>query len=399
MKKFYYFLFSLLVIGGSALAGPKISEENINYRYGDSFIFVEGGIEFAVYPDGQFDFFYNSRGNGYNVNVVSPGMNMSYNAGYNYDPYVQYDDFGAVIQIEHVPVFYDYYGRIIQAGNIYITYNQFGRVARIGGLHLYYNPYNQFTHYTGYINSYNRFYVAKPWHYHYMRPNPQFAVVYHQPYRAFYTPSRVTYNYHVNYYNTYYNNGGYKKSYYRPGQQATSYHRGHRTDQERDLRPQRFNSDYSVATRGDDDRREIRSNSTVERSRTRASVNKSRSATSANEVSRNRIRESRGNVQEDYNLKQSRAVQQRQSAVQQRVVQQRTNTRNTGYTRSRETTVNTPAVRMNNRAAIQAPVRESRTSTPAARTSSRTGTVQPERVSTPQPLIRSEAGSTRGRRQ
>jgi hypothetical protein len=101
-------------------------------NYGEAFIFIEGGVEFAVYPDGEFDFHYNPRFiNTPVVNISHPGYNVSYNAGYNYDAFVQFDDYGAVIQIENVPVFYDYYGRIIQAGNVMINYNNRGNIVEL----------------------------------------------------------------------------------------------------------------------------------------------------------------------------------------------------------------------------------------------------------------------------
>ena len=44
-----------------------------------------------------------------NVSINSPNVNISYNSGYDYNAYVQYDEFGAIIQIENVPIYYDYY--------------------------------------------------------------------------------------------------------------------------------------------------------------------------------------------------------------------------------------------------------------------------------------------------
>src|SRR5688572_1308658 len=129
MKK-TIFLIAFLVVGYSAAA--EVRNENVlatSFGYGEPFIFVEQNVEFAIYPDGQFDFFYNPRG--FNLNIGVPNVNISFNSGYNYDPYIQYDDYGAVIQVENVPIYYDYYGRIIQAGNIFIAYNSFGRIARI----------------------------------------------------------------------------------------------------------------------------------------------------------------------------------------------------------------------------------------------------------------------------
>lgn len=227
MKKLYFFV-AFLVVGSSVLANSKASENSAFRGYGDAFIFTEGGVEFAVFPDGQFDFFYKPRR--VPVRYLSAhGTHITYNSGYNYDPFVQYDDFGAVIQIENVPVYYDYYGRIIQAGRVRISYNHFGMLSRVGNLYLHYNPYNHYTHYTGYINAYNPYYVYRPWHDHYMRPYSYQAVVFHQPYRAYYDPYRVKYSQHKKYYKRNYNDD-FRRSYYRPGDRVASYHRGRRVD-------------------------------------------------------------------------------------------------------------------------------------------------------------------------
>lgn len=246
MKKFYLFL-SLLAIGFSAKAVPGTVENFDRPDYRDAFIFVERGVEFAVFPDGQFDFFFNPRGN---FNRVPSQFNYSFNSGYNYGPFVQYDDYGAVIQIENVPVYYDYYGRILQAGRVKIGYNAFGMVNRIGNMFLHYNHYDQFTHTSGFINSRNAHYIYRPWHQHYMRPHSH-VVVYHQPYRLYYTPNRMKYNQYKRYYNNNYRDGSFQKSYYQPGERVTTYHRGRRGETPREVRTAVSDSREAVNTRAE----------------------------------------------------------------------------------------------------------------------------------------------------
>jgi len=161
--------------------------------YGNSIIFTEGGIEFSVFPDGQFDFYIQNYGPNVNVSVGSPKFSFSFNSGYDYNPYVQYDEFGAIIQIENIPIYYDYYGRIIQAGNVNINYNNYGYVTRVGGLHVYYDNYNRFFRFSGFINIYNRHYVYRPWHRYYSVPAYNYCVVYNRPYRQYYEPVRYVY--------------------------------------------------------------------------------------------------------------------------------------------------------------------------------------------------------------
>jgi len=234
MKNLTYIV-ALFFIGWSASANSDKTINFFPYNYGEAFIFVEGDVEFAVYTNGEFDFYYNPQFTRNSGNYISsPRENISFNAGYNYDLYVQYDDYGAVVQIEDVPVYYDYYGRIIQAGNVYINYNSHGNIVRLGNMHVRYNRFNQPIRYIGSINQYNSRYVYQPWHQYYIRPHQDYRVVYYQPYRAYYEPSRINY---IQYSNYYQDNNNYinKTDFYRPGQQVVAYNQGRRTTSERNL--------------------------------------------------------------------------------------------------------------------------------------------------------------------
>ena len=230
--------FALLFVGWSASANSASNSSSFPFKnYGESFIFVEGGVEFAVYPNGEFDFYYNPQFTRNSNQWLSPRSNISYNSGYNYDPYLQYDDYGAVTQIENVPVYYDFYGRITQAGRIDIDYNRNGLVSRVGGLNVRYNSLNRPINYVGYINNNNRRYVYQPWHKYYARPMDSYRVVYYQPYRSYYEPVRMNYGQYVSYYKSnkyHYKN---KKDYYRPQNENVVYHNGRRTSEVRYDKP------------------------------------------------------------------------------------------------------------------------------------------------------------------
>ena len=94
MKKLVYLLVAFFLTGTTAIA----TTTNANYYssfargYGNSFIFVEQGIEFAVFPDGQFDFNVNRYGPNFSAYSNFNGVSISFNTGHSYDAYVQYDD-------------------------------------------------------------------------------------------------------------------------------------------------------------------------------------------------------------------------------------------------------------------------------------------------------------------
>src|SRR5690606_7641251 len=224
MKKLALFFTAVFLVGTtvSAKTTTALNENTasnlLSRGYGNSFIFTEGGIEFSVFPDGQFDFYMPNYGPNVNVGISTPNVSISFNSGYDYNPYVQYDDFGAIIQIENVPVYYDYYGRITRAGDVNIHYTNFGRVSRIGTLYIHYNSYNVYTHYSGFINVYNRHYVYRPWHTYYVVPAYNYCIVNPRPYRQYYQPVRHTY------YRPYANN------YRQPVRRDNSFNSGRRGD-------------------------------------------------------------------------------------------------------------------------------------------------------------------------
>jgi hypothetical protein len=277
MKKLATLVFSFLLLGITAKATTNTSEvcegHTVINRYdGNTYIFVENSVEFSVFADGQFDFAYVGPNYGSQVQISTPNVNVSFNSGHNYEMFVQYDDYGAVIQIENVPVYYDEYGRITQAGEVDIRYNN-RRIVRVGGLYVHYNNYGHYVSYTGFINTYNQFYVYQPWHMYYMRPIYTSCIVYDYPYRRYYSPYRYSYNHHINYYNNRhrraYVNG--RRSFHRPGSRV--HHRDGRIVQNRDFKPTRRNTMVAEHGRRDSQNERARTVTEDRRANTRGALN------------------------------------------------------------------------------------------------------------------------------
>ena len=262
MKKLATLVFGFLVVGITSNATTNNSEvseyNNYNPYDGRTYIFEEGGVEFSVFVDGQFDFSYIEPNNSQQIqfSVGSPNVNISFNAGHDYEVYVQYDDYGAVTQIENVPIYYDNYGRITQAGNVDIRYNN-RRIVRVGGLFINYNYYGYYVSSTGFINVYNPFYVYRPWHAYYVAPFYSNCIVYDYPYRRYYSPIRYSYAQHRNYYNNRnrvaYKNG--RRNFNRPGSRV--HYEDGRTQRNNNYSPKRRNTMISESGR--------RGNTTIER--------------------------------------------------------------------------------------------------------------------------------------
>ena len=247
MKKIATLVFLFLLTGVTSHASANSSstlECNTYNRFdGSAYIFEEGGVEFSVFPDGQFDFSYLGQSNDSQVEVIigSPNVNISFNAGRDYDLFVQYDDYGAVTQVENVTIYYDNYGRITRAGNVDIRYNN-RRIVRVGGLFVNYNHYGQFINTSGFINTYNQFYVYRPWHAFYVAPFFSSCIVYDYPYRRYYSPVRYNYSNHRRYYQNRhrvaYQNA--RRNFHRPGSRVHS--RNGRSTRNTSYKPNRRNT-------------------------------------------------------------------------------------------------------------------------------------------------------------
>ncbi len=218
MKKF------ILLSVATLLTGIGLHANTTKYNtINKPFVFIESGIEFAVFKDGQFDFNVIQPNVGVHINTRN--INFSFNTGYDYDAFVQYDDYGAVVQIENTPLFYDYYGRVNRIGNIRLHYNHLGLAYRIGNLTISYNNYGTFNHCSGYVNAHNINYGYRSHHRYYRIPSANHCIVYTNPYRQSYTPNRCNYRtYRSNYYTGYYSRPYKFRNYYRPGTQITINH-------------------------------------------------------------------------------------------------------------------------------------------------------------------------------
>lgn len=207
MKKSVLIFVTFVMVSYTQLAANNsLVETN---TYGKSFTFVENGITFAVFQNGAFDFYLNDLPRT-QVNYQINNVNISFNAGYNYNAFVQYDDFGAVIQIKNTPVYYDYYGRVTRIGNLNVQYHN-GQLIRLGNMQVYYN-HGRYAYYRGYINPYNRYYVYQPAHNCFVQPYYDYAIVSHRPYRTHYKEHRYAYNNYSKHYENQGNNGHKPKS-------------------------------------------------------------------------------------------------------------------------------------------------------------------------------------------
>ena len=127
----------------------------VDVRNAEPIVFTERGIEFFVFPDGQFDF--NTRPSSgsdmYYRLTKAKTVNRTYGApsnsrNQNYGVKVEHDNSGKVRRIGNVFINYDAYDRIKRVGSVYMTYNRFA-LEQVGGLQIIYNRRGQIVDFIG----------------------------------------------------------------------------------------------------------------------------------------------------------------------------------------------------------------------------------------------------------
>lgn len=134
----------------------------VDYRNADPIMFIERGVEFYVFPNGDFDFNTvtttaprTSSREARNTTYGAPGVQTrSYNHYYprNYGIRIEHDSFGRVRRIGNVFINYDFDGRVKRVGSVYMRYNSFA-LTQIGGMRIIYDRHGCIVNMVGYVNA------------------------------------------------------------------------------------------------------------------------------------------------------------------------------------------------------------------------------------------------------
>ena len=166
-----YFIL-VLAIGFYIARKTKTGEDLLitkRYRYTQPILFVERGVEFLIFPNGEFDFntelvagpfnddFYyrnnRSRRSGINATFGAPGTTVRY-TNVRRAPrgtLILHDRFGKVRRIGNVFINYDSRGRVKRVGSVYMRYRR-GLLKQVGGLTIQYNRFGDMIGTNGFVN-------------------------------------------------------------------------------------------------------------------------------------------------------------------------------------------------------------------------------------------------------
>lgn len=152
----------------SALDGKDLRITK-RYRYTQPILFVERGVEFLIFPNGEFDFnteivngpftddnYYrqnNSRRSSVNVTFGAPGTRARYTR--NRGTLILHDRYGKVRRIGNVFINYDSRGRVKRIGSVYMKYRH-NKLKQVGGLRIQYNRWGDMVGLHGYVKPHSQ---------------------------------------------------------------------------------------------------------------------------------------------------------------------------------------------------------------------------------------------------
>lgn len=150
----------------------------VDYRYAEPIVFMERGIEFYVFPNGEFDFNTvrttapNRRSNSVNRTYGAPGRGHSnqYYGPSNNGTKIEHDYMGRVRRVGNVFINYDATGRVKRVGSVYMNYNSFA-LSQVGGLRIIYDRRGRIVNIIGVVNSYSGNYTYTTNNNHYQADN------------------------------------------------------------------------------------------------------------------------------------------------------------------------------------------------------------------------------------
>lgn len=119
-------------------------------HFDEPIVFMERGIEFYVFHNGDFDF--NTRPFDTQTSFIyRRGNSARANVAINYGVRIDHDAFGRVRRVGNTFINYDGFNRVNRIGTVFIRYNQFG-LAQVGGMHFVYNRRGALVSVHGFVN-------------------------------------------------------------------------------------------------------------------------------------------------------------------------------------------------------------------------------------------------------
>ncbi|MCF6132191.1 hypothetical protein [Flavobacterium wongokense] len=132
-------------------------EKRTGMSFDEPISFTERGIEFFVFPNGEFDFNTrpdDSQGDYYYKTAGKRGASTQARRPQNYGVRIEQDSYGRVRRVGNTFINYDNRDRVSRIGTVYMKYNRTA-LAQIGGMRIVYNRRGEIVDTVGRIKGYS----------------------------------------------------------------------------------------------------------------------------------------------------------------------------------------------------------------------------------------------------
>jgi hypothetical protein len=145
MRNFTLLVASVLLVVNVAKASNDVVTRH-EFSFDEPISFIDRGIEFFVFPNGDFDFNTrpdDSHGDYYFKGAGKKGADVQ-NRGsvgrtpINYGVLIEHDSFGRVRRVGNTFINYDFNDRVTRIGSVFMRYNRFA-LTQVGNLHIVYD--------------------------------------------------------------------------------------------------------------------------------------------------------------------------------------------------------------------------------------------------------------------
>jgi|SRR6478672_3773188 len=154
MKKITLLVASILFlnVANASATITTTDEARTRFSFDEPISFTERGIEFFVFPNGDFDFNTrpeDSQGDYFYKGANKKGERTVQRGGpVNYGTLIEHDSFGRVRRVGNTFINYDTRDRVSRIGTVYMRYNRMA-LTQIGGMRLEYNRFGDITRMIG----------------------------------------------------------------------------------------------------------------------------------------------------------------------------------------------------------------------------------------------------------
>ncbi len=156
MKKITFLFTTLFVVGvAQAAESFKFSDSKFlgtNFNNAEPIAFVERGITFYVFMNGEFDFNTEPSNSSVVYRKGRRSVNVRFGTGNFGGTRIEHDDFGRIRRVGNVFINYDFQNRIKRIGSVNMAYNRFA-LMQVGGLRLIYNRFGDVVDAIGSVNN------------------------------------------------------------------------------------------------------------------------------------------------------------------------------------------------------------------------------------------------------